>query len=200
MKLMFASRNTNIELELNDELPKEVIQDSKTFSNSSSHDNTPNYNKQGQRVGSGRVVKPNNSNFNNKREPKPNDYRGFTKSRNFEMKKDQRVLPKQNRKEDYIHSQNFTNKSKHVGQDLEKDMNKLNLNESSGGYKGNKYNNQRQVSVPPRLQNEQKGSKRYSSIRQRSLPETANPPFNQHSSYYPNGTIKITYSKFSFLN
>ncbi|XP_074037445.1 CASC3 exon junction complex subunit isoform X2 [Leptinotarsa decemlineata] len=51
-------------------------------------------------------------------------------------------------------------------------------------------NNQRQGSVPPRLQSEQKGSKRYSSMRQRSLPEANNPPLqpNYHNppSFYPN--------------
>lgn len=104
------------------------------------------------------------------------------------MKKDQRVIPKQNKRDDFIHSQNFTNKVKPHLQDVERDMARMNINE--GGYKNNKYNNPRQISVPPRLQNEQKGSKRYSSIRQRSLPETTNPPqFNQQSNFYPNGKL-----------
>lgn len=75
-------------------------------------------------------------------------------------------------------------------QELERDMGKMSVQEGGGGvgFKSNqKHNNQRQGSMPPRLQAEQKGSKRYSSIRQRSLPETANPPFVQHTNYYGNG-------------
>lgn len=163
----------------------EIIKDNITTSNYNNNvqndGNVPYNNNKSQRVGSGRVTKP-------KRENKRGDEcSGFTRTRDFETKKDQKIMPKHMKKDDYIQSQNFTNKNnKSQTQDLEKDMNKLSINE--GGYsKNNKYNNQRQVSVPPRLQNEQKGSKRYSSIRQRSLPETANPPFNQHSNFYPNG-------------
>jgi protein CASC3 len=130
------------------------------------------------RVGSGRVIKP-------KREIKDSDYRGFTtKTRQVRnMKTDQKVVPKTQKKDDFIQSQNFTNKNNNV-QDLEKDMSKLNVQD--GVYKGSKHGGPRQGSVPPRLQSEQKGSKRYSSIRQRSLPESATPPFTQHSNYYSN--------------
>lgn len=63
------------------------------------------------------------------------------------------------------------------------------LKNGGGGGSGKQGGQQqRQGSVPPRLQGEQKSSKRYSSLRQRSLPETAAPPFGQHpQSYYPNG-------------
>lgn len=146
-----------------------------------SQDDAHSSNKQAQqqRVGTGRIIKP-------KREMKNLDYKGFTKPRNFEAKKaeNQKVLLKQPKKDDYIQTQNFTNKAKPQTQDFEKNMSKLSINE--GGY-NNKYNNIRQTSVPPRLQNEPKGSKRYSSMRQRSLPETNNPNFNQHSNYYQNG-------------
>lgn len=138
-----------------------------------------------QRVGSGRVTKPSKRNETKRVN---SEYSGFTKSRNFEMKKDQKVVQKPNKKDDYIHTQNFTNKINRQTQEIEKEMGKMSINEGSYN-KNNKYNNPRQISVPPRLQNEQKGSKRYSSIRQRSLPETANPPFNQHANYYPNGTF-----------
>lgn len=78
-------------------------------------------------------------------------------------------------------------------QELEKDMGKLNVQEGTSHGKGGKQhaanNAQRQGSVPPRLQSEQKGSsKRYSSMRQRSLPESATPP-NYPTSFYPNGEL-----------
>ncbi|EFA07541.2 barentsz [Tribolium castaneum] len=135
-------------------------------------------NRMQQRVGSGRVVKP-------KREIKDSDYRGFTtKTRQVRnMKTDQKVVPKSSKKDDFIQSQNFTNKNNNI-QELEKDLSKLNVQD--GVHKGGKHGGQRQGSVPPRLQSEQKGSKRYSSIRQRSLPESATPPFSQHSNYYSN--------------
>lgn len=72
---------------------------------------------------------------------------------------------------------------------LENDMNKLSMQDAMhrGGVK---HASQRQGSVPPRLQAEQKGSKRYSSLRQRSLPETTAPPFNQHApGYYAAGKL-----------
>lgn len=140
-------------------------------------------NRTQQRVGSGRVVKP-------KREIKDSDYRGFTtKTRQVRnMKTDQKVVPKTARNDDFIQSQNFTNRNNSV-QDLEKDLSKLNVQD--GVYKGGKHGGQRQGSVPPRLQSEQKGSKRYSSIRQRSLPESATPPFSQHSNYYSNGKLSL---------
>lgn len=140
------------------------------------------------RVGSGRVPKP-------RKEIKDSDYKGFTtKTRQVRnMKTDQKIVPKNVKKDDFIASQNFTNRNNNVHiQELERDMSKMNVQD--GNYnKGTKHGNQRQGSVPPRLQSEQKGSKRYSSIRQRSLPEAATPPFTQPSSYYPNGKL------FSFL-
>lgn len=90
-------------------------------------------------------------------------------------------------------SQNFTNKNIKYDsniQELEKEVQKLTVD---GQYKGgNKFNNnQRQGSVPPRLQTEQKGSKRYSSMRQRSLPEANTPPampnYSHPTTFYPNG-------------
>lgn len=143
---------------------------------------TPQNGKPQQRVGTGRVVKP-------KKEIKDSDYKGFTRPRNYQSSKvDQKAPPprKSNKDSDFIHSQNFTNKSR--VQELETDMNRLSVQDASSKNVG-KQSNQRQGSVPPRLQGEQKSSKRYSSLRQRSLPETAAPPFGQHpQGYYPNGT------------
>ncbi|XP_049818458.1 protein CASC3 isoform X2 [Aethina tumida] len=139
------------------------------------------------RVGTGRVVKP-------KKEIKDSDYRGFTtRSRQVRNAKvEQKPVPNRNhaKKEDFIQSQNFTNRNSGM-QELEKDMGKLNVQEGTSHGKGGKQhaanNAQRQGSVPPRLQSEQKGSsKRYSSMRQRSLPESATPP-NYPTSFYPNG-------------
>lgn len=133
------------------------------------------------RVGSGRVAKP-------KKEIKDSDYRGFTtKTRQVRnMKTEQKIVPNNSKKDDFIASQNFTNRNNNVQiQELERDLSKMNVQD--GNYKGAKHSGQRQGSVPPRLQSEQKGSKRYSSIRQRSLPEAATPPFTQPSNYYPNG-------------
>lgn len=99
---------------------------------------------------------------------------------------------------DYILSQNFTNKSmsqqqqqQQGAQDLDKDV--ANMNIQDGGYNNSRGSGKfvgggsRQTSVPPRLQAEQRGSKRYSSLRQRSLPETAAPAFGQHTGYYQAG-------------
>lgn len=123
------------------------------------------------RVGTGRVSKP-------KRELTDSDYRGFTKSRQFKSSPTTK-----------IHGRNphNSNVNKNNVQEIEKDMGKMSIHDGGGGsFKANlKHNNQRQGSMPPRLQAEQKGSKRYSSIRQRSLPETTNPPFLQN--YYGNG-------------
>lgn len=141
-----------------------------------------------QRAGSGRTVKP-------KTEIKDSDYRGFTRPRNYKnsSKTEQRAPPrKSNKDSDFIHTQNFTNKSQqNKVQDLEADMNKLSVQDANLK-NGNKANSQRQGSMPPRLQGEQKSSKRYSSLRQRSLPETAAPPFGQHpQGFYPNGTVLL---------
>ncbi|GJQ82439.1 hypothetical protein Trydic_g11853 [Trypoxylus dichotomus] len=124
------------------------------------------------RIGTGRISKP-------KREITDSDYRGFTKSRQFKSSPANRIRGR--------NSNSNQQNNKNI-QDIEKDMAKMNIQDGGGGnFKSNaKHNNQRQGSMPPRLQAEQKGSKRYSSIRQRSLPETANPPFPQHGAYYGN--------------
>ncbi|CAH0550826.1 unnamed protein product [Brassicogethes aeneus] len=146
---------------------------SRSTSSQESHKNNP-------RVGSGRVIKP-------KKEIQDSDYKGFTtRTRQVRNVKVDQAEPARNQKKDeYIHSQNFTNKNSSSVQALEKDMDKLNVQD--GIYRGGKQqNNQRQGSVPPRLQSEQKGgSKRYSSMRQRSLPECATPP-NYPTTFYPN--------------
>lgn len=90
-------------------------------------------------------------------------------------------------------SQSYEEKWQHNAQDLEKDMNKLNVNDG-GGFKNRQATGGRQGSMPPRLQGENKKSKRYSSIRQRSLPETANPPVQlQHSNFYSNGLFSFVF-------
>lgn len=150
--------------------------------------------QQQQRIGSGRVIK--------NREIKDSDYRGFTAKtrqvksvRNTQQKVMSANIASTNtsrtnqKRDDFIHSQNFTNKSNSL-QDVENDMSKLSVHDGGGGYKGGKHGNsngggQRQGSMPPRLQSEQKGSKRYSSMRQRSLPEAATPP-SYPPSYYSN--------------
>lgn len=103
--------------------------------------------------------------------------RGVTRARGFRgvgRGGQTRSKPPQDDNNDYIMSQNFTNKNinQQVMSDVEKDMSNMNIQEGSYG-RGGKFNNSRQASVPPRLQAEQRGSKRYSSLRQRSLPETA---------------------------
>ncbi|XP_076268851.1 CASC3 exon junction complex subunit isoform X1 [Rhynchophorus ferrugineus] len=139
------------------------------------------------RVGSGRVLKP-------KKEIKDSDYRGFTKKTRQQrgMRNDQqKVLPPRNIKKDseFIQSQNFTNKNsgKSGVAEVEKELGELHIQD--GPFKGNKAGSNntqnRQGSVPPRLQqSEQKGSKRYSSMRQRSLPESGTPP-SSNFSFYP---------------
>ncbi|XP_060536750.1 protein CASC3 [Cylas formicarius] len=128
-----------------------------------------------------------------KKEIKDSDYRGFTaktKQQRGVRSEQQKVLPSRNPRKDsteFIHSQNFTNKNEILVEELEKNINNLALQD--GTYNTNKHgNNQgRQGSVPPRLQqSEQKGPKRYSSMRQRSLPETGTPPVPPYShSFYP---------------
>lgn len=150
--------------------------------------NNPPQNGKLQRVGSGRVVNP-------KKEIKDSDYRGFTKPRNYKTSNVEQKLPPKKaytRNADFIQSQNFTNKNQqHKIHELEGEMSKLAVQEGSIK-NGSKSNSQRQGSVPPRLQGEQKSSKRYSSLRQRSLPETAAPPFGQHpQNYYQNGKNKL---------
>lgn len=114
------------------------------------------------------------------------EYNGFTsKGRNY---KTPRIGMKNQKKEDYkeyIHSRNFSSKnanSSSVDQaETEAALKKLTIQDTNRG----KQNSQRQGSVPPRLQNEPKGPKRYSSMRQRSLPEMVNSPIMQQG-YYPN--------------
>lgn len=133
------------------------------------------------RVGSGRVIKPN-------REIKDSDYTGFTtKTRQVRnVRTEQKIVPRAQKRNDFIKTQNFTNTSSSSTQEVEKGM--ANLNVQDGVYRGGKHGGNRQGSVPPRLQAEHKGcSKRYSSMRQRSLPESATTPFSQHANYYPNG-------------
>lgn len=130
-------------------------------------------------------------------------HRGFTaKSRQQRgvRSEHQKVLPPRNSpKVDYIQTQNFTNKNNSANQiaEMEKEINQLDIQD--GVYKGGKNapsNQNRQGSVPPRLQGgEQKGPKRYSSMRQRSLPEAATPPAPGGFSFYPNGL----HSLFFFL-
>ncbi|XP_030765143.1 protein CASC3 isoform X1 [Sitophilus oryzae] len=142
------------------------------------------------KVGSGRMMKQ-----QNKKEIKDSDYKGFTNKTRQQrgMRNDQqKVLPPRNFRKDnneFIQSQNFTNKNNTHNQigEIEKEMSQMNIQE--GSFKNNKQggssNQNRQASVPPRLQqSEQKGSKRYSSMRQRSLPETGTPP-TANFSFYP---------------
>lgn len=155
---------------------------------------THNNKNASQRNTSGRVVKP--------RKELESEHRGFTtKTRQLRPVKNekQKVLPPrihQSREITPSKSKSIEKDTSGSIQELEKDINKLTIN---GVYKGNKGNNQqnnqqRQGSVPPRLQNEQKGSKRYSSMRQRSLPEANTPPAvqsYQHGGYYPAGELII---------
>lgn len=142
--------------------------------------------------GSGRTTK-------SKKEIKDSDHRGFTtKTRQLRNIKadnqNQKILSSFSKaNDDFIQTQNFTNRKESNIKELEKEVGKLNID---GNHKcGNKFNNnQRQGSVPPRLQNEQqKGSKRYSSMRQRSLPEANTPPavpnYQHPTSFYPNGKL-----------
>nr|XP_022914646.1 protein CASC3 isoform X1 [Onthophagus taurus] len=158
--------------------PKESREQSKNHHYQSSQqyqEKSYQNNKSSSRVGTGRISKP-------KREFSDSDYTGFTKSRQFKSTPPPRV----HNRGPIERPQNAP--SKNVP-DLEKDMAKMNLHEGGGYNKTSntkQHNNVRQGSVPPRLQSEQKGSKRYSSIRQRSLPETNNPPFVQHNTYYGN--------------
>ncbi|CAH1164399.1 unnamed protein product [Phaedon cochleariae] len=150
-------------------------QHSEHINNGPTYQETLN-NKNNQRVGSGRVANPN----------------GFT-SRTASYKKfskeGQKAQPS-SQKEDFIQSQNFTNRnnqehSQNIVQDIERGIEKLSVDNES---RSRNNNNQRQGSVPPRLQNEQRSSsKRYSSMRQRSLPEANTPPMpaNYPTSFYP---------------
>ncbi|XP_050296539.1 protein CASC3-like isoform X2 [Anthonomus grandis grandis] len=144
--------------------------------------------------GTGRIVKPN-------REIKDSDYKGFTtKTRQTRgVRTDsQKVLPPRKKENNFIQTQNFTNKSSNNHQiqvaDMEKEINKLSLQEKNNKTGAGNYqqSNRQGGSVPPRLQNQavdqQKGPKRYSSMRQRSLPETgATPPVPQPTNFtfYP---------------
>ncbi|XP_017786724.1 PREDICTED: protein CASC3-like [Nicrophorus vespilloides] len=165
-----------------------MVQKTREFTpkNNSSHQHPPHHhhpsqndrqnNKNHNRIGTGRVIKPN-------RDIKDSDYKGFTKSRQFTP----RTQKDMGRDKEAPHSQNYGNKrSTH---EIEKEMGKLSVQEQVYAKGGNKqHGGNRQGSIPPRMQGEPKGgSKRYSSIRQRSLPESANPPtFNQQHGYYGN--------------
>ncbi|KAL3286968.1 hypothetical protein HHI36_001454 [Cryptolaemus montrouzieri] len=155
---------------------------------SSSSSETRNF-----KIGSGRVSKIGNDTSESKH-IRDSDYKGFTTKsrmgRNFKYQN----LNKSQKRDEYIQSQNFSSRriSGNLGQqqeELENSMANMTVQESRTHERNNQnkgQNSQRQGSVPPRLQVEQKGSKRYSSIRQRSLPETNNPPIMPHSNYYGN--------------
>ncbi|CAG9863824.1 unnamed protein product [Phyllotreta striolata] len=173
-------QNNRNEYSKNDYARERTSKAENTFNNSKNDEN--------RRAGTGRVS-------NSKREPNESEYHGFTttsrKVRNTKYASQNAPSSHKNAsKDDYIHSQNFSNKN---NQDLESDMNKLSINEGSKSYNKSGYNSsnsggQRQNSVPPRLQSEPKGPKRYSSMRQKSLPETNTPPISnyQHSpTFYP---------------
>ncbi|XP_057653796.1 protein CASC3 [Diorhabda carinulata] len=179
----------SMKVETWNEAPKEKqIPHSSKSENSQNNASYPDNNNKGQRIGSGRI--------SSSKEPNESEYNGFTtKSRNARNRKAtaQKVLPAKNvQKDDYIQSQNFYLSNKN--NELEKDMSKLNIEDGNGSKSNfnkanynNCNNNQRQSSVPPRLQSEQKGSKRYSSMRQKSLPETTTPPLNNYATtFYPN--------------
>ncbi|KAK9873874.1 hypothetical protein WA026_002229 [Henosepilachna vigintioctopunctata] len=160
--------------------------DSVQSSSSSSNKNS--------KVNSGNVAKSKNE-YTEPHNIRDSDYKGFTtKMRlgrtNF---KSQQNNNKGQKKDDFIESQNFSsrrinNNLDQGEQPIEELMGNMVVQDTKGQERsqGKGQNNQRQGSVPPRLQGEQKGSKRYSSIRQRSLPETNNPPILQHPSYYAN--------------
>ncbi|KAK5648314.1 hypothetical protein RI129_003206 [Pyrocoelia pectoralis] len=130
-----------------------------------------------QRAGTGRVFKP-------KSEIQPKDYKGFTKSREFSNSnsKSDQIISKTHKTDAVQDRKNNENKV----ENLERDMNQINIQDNSLKTSNKQQSGHRQNVVPPRLQVEQKGSKRYSSLRQRSLPETAAPSYNQAANYYPN--------------
>ncbi|ENN72059.1 hypothetical protein D910_08717 [Dendroctonus ponderosae] len=118
---------------------------------------------QPQKVGTGRIIAP-------KKEIKDSDYKGFTtktRQQRSVRSENQKVLPPRNLKKEneYIQSQNFSNKNSNQNQiaEMEREISSLNIQNS-----------------------EPKGSKRYSSLRQRSLPETNAPPVPANFSFYPN--------------
>ncbi|XP_018333635.1 protein CASC3 [Agrilus planipennis] len=109
------------------------------------------------------------------------DYKGFTRSRQYRsVKSEQKILPKTVDRQ-VVRSQSFSNRS--ASDDVEASANLLSrMNINDGGNSNSKnIKSNRQINKPPRLQSEQKGSKRYSSLRQRSLPETSSSP-----NFYPN--------------
>lgn len=177
------STSTNSNASTTDTKSKQEVPNRRSSSNSISEQ--PN-NRSQQRVGTGRIMKPKPE---VKKEIKDSDYRGFTKTRQFRnSKSEQKILPKPQKKEKKETAQSQSSKQNSV-QDIEKDLNKMNIQDGASKI-NSKSNSQRQASVPPRLQGEQKGSKRYSSLRQRSLPETAAPPFTQ-ANYYTSGKFLL---------
>lgn len=167
---------SNVENKVPTNIAPKYKQEPSNRSNNFSTDHS-NYRPQNQRIGTGRVIK---SKPEMKKEIKDSDYRGFTKTRQFRnSKSEQKVLPK-NYKMD--NTQRQSNNNEDCTDDIQKELCQMNIQEEP--LKSNKQTNQRQNSVPPRLQAEQKGSKRYSSLRQRSLPETVAPSFSQAANYY----------------
>ncbi|XP_045482838.1 protein CASC3 [Harmonia axyridis] len=150
------------------------------------------------KVGSGRVSKSKQVNSGRYESSEPSridvsDYKGFTTkvrmSRNF---KNQNINNKNQKKENHSQYQNYPSNKKGDFKEQKEDgienaMASMSIQEPRVTDKGNPTKTQnRQGSVPPRMQGEQKGSKRYSSIRQRSLPEANNPPVLQHTNYFAN--------------
>lgn len=122
------------------------------------------------------------------------DYKGFTTKsrmgRNFKNQNSNNRTSKrdtQSQYENYPSNRRNNNKvQKEEG--IENAMAAMSMQDSRASDKGNQSKTQsRQGGVPPRMQGEPKGSKRYSSIRQRSLPEANNPPMLQHANFFGNG-------------
>ncbi|XP_044747064.1 protein CASC3 [Coccinella septempunctata] len=118
------------------------------------------------------------------------DYKGFTTKvrmgRNF---RNQNTNNKHQKKDNHVQYQNNkkSDNKEQKEEGLESAMAAMSMQDSRVPEKGNQSKAQnRQGSVPPRMQGEPKGSKRYSSIRQRSLPEANNPPVMQHTNYFAN--------------
>ncbi|XP_031358072.1 protein CASC3 isoform X2 [Photinus pyralis] len=164
------SNNEELEPPTENPKPSQTQPDQNVSSSDQTKVTPPN-----QRAGTGRVK--------TKSEIQRKDYRGFTKSREFSnsnSKSEQAVsrAPKVEPRQDY--------KANEM-ENLEQDMNQINIQDHASKMSNKQQSNHRQNNVPPRLQAEQKGSsKRYSSLRQRSLPETATPNYSQAANYYPN--------------
>ncbi|KAF5287992.1 hypothetical protein FQA39_LY15574 [Lamprigera yunnana] len=188
-------KDTNAELPVKEQVTAEEVKNQRASLNSEnkvlssttakhkevakSHDSSIDHpsSRNHEKIGTGRVLK---SKPEVPKEIKDSDYKGFTKSRQFRNSKiEQKVIPTSQKGEIQKH---LTSREDGT-EDVQKNLEQLNFQEQQQP-KVNKVNNLRQNSIPPRLQGEQKGSKRYSSLRQRSLPETAVPTFNQAVNYY----------------